>query len=98
MTATLSEREVLEALSGPELAGWRFEDGKITKRYRFPTFMEAIEFIVRLAEKAEDMNHHPHVENLFHHVTVALHSFAQNGITNKDLALAREIQSVEFPD
>lgn len=94
LTATLSEDEIQEALTGADLPGWRLEEGKIVKRYRFPTFMEAIQFIVRLAEKAEEANHHPHLENHFHHVAVALHTWAMNGITNKDLALAREIESV----
>ena len=94
----LSDEEVRAALAAGDLPGWRHDRGEIFKQYRFPTFLEAIGFITRLAEKAEAANHHPDLENHYDRVRVALHTWSENGITEKDLALAREIESVaELP-
>jgi 4a-hydroxytetrahydrobiopterin dehydratase len=93
--AALSEEEVRAALA--DLPGWRLGRGEIVRQYKFPTFREAIEFIVRLAEKAEAADHHPDLENHYNRVRVALHTWSENAITEKDLALAREIESVAEP-
>ena len=47
-----------------------------------------------MAEKAEAANHHPDLENHYNRVRVAIHTWSENGITQKDIALAREIESV----
>jgi 4a-hydroxytetrahydrobiopterin dehydratase len=67
------------------------------KNYKFPSFIEAIDFINRVAEKAEDANHHPDLENHYNRVRVALHTWNENAVTAKDIALAREIESVASP-
>ncbi len=91
--ARLSDDEVREALQR-DLPGWRLGDGEILKNYKFPSFMEAISFVDRLAEKAEAANHHPDLENHYNRVRVAIHTWSENAITTKDVALAREIESV----
>ena len=95
--AKLSDDEVRTAIER-DLPGWRMADGEILKNYKFPSFMEAIAFIDRLAEKAEAANHHPDLESHYNRVRVALHTWNENGITQKDIALAREIESVVSED
>jgi 4a-hydroxytetrahydrobiopterin dehydratase len=90
----LSTEQIEAALSDPRLPGWRLADGELIKNYKFPSFMDAIQFIVRLAEKAEAANHHPDIENHYNRVRVALHTWNEHAITPKDIALAREIESV----
>jgi 4a-hydroxytetrahydrobiopterin dehydratase len=92
VAATLADEEIRRALA--DLPGWRHDRGEIFKNYKFPAFPEAIAFIDRIAEKAEAANHHPDLENHYNRVRVALHTWSENGITEKDLALAREIESV----
>lgn len=92
--AKLTDDEIRTALE--RLPGWRHGDGEIVKNYKFPSFMEAIGFIDRLAEKAEAANHHPDLENHYNRVRVALHTWNENGITRKDIALAREIESLSI--
>jgi 4a-hydroxytetrahydrobiopterin dehydratase len=59
--------------------------------------MDAVAFINRLAEKAEAAGHHPDLENHYNRVRVALHTWSENAVTGKDLALARDIESVAQP-
>ena len=92
----LSDQEVRQAIDR-DLPGWRLADGEIIKNYKFPSFMEAIAFIDRVAEKAESANHHPELQNHYNRVRVAIHTWSENGITRKDIALAREIETVVQP-
>jgi 4a-hydroxytetrahydrobiopterin dehydratase len=90
----LSAEEISRALSSGALPGWRYDRGEIFKHYRFDTFMQAIAFIDRLAEKAEAANHHPDLENHYDRVRVGLHTWSESAVTEKDLMLAREIEAV----
>lgn len=55
--------------------------------------MEAIGFINRVAERAEAAGHHPDLVNHYNRVRVSLHTWSENAVTEKDLALAREIEA-----
>jgi 4a-hydroxytetrahydrobiopterin dehydratase len=89
----LSEDEVNHFLGRGDLAGWRFDRGEIFKNYKFPTFLDAVDFINRVAERAEAANHHPDLENHYNRVRIGLHTWSEDGITEKDIALAREIEA-----
>jgi 4a-hydroxytetrahydrobiopterin dehydratase len=89
----LSEEEIAEALQKGDLAGWRFDRGEIFKNYKFAKFLDAIDFINRVAERAEAANHHPDLENHYNRVRIALHTWDESGVTEKDIALAREIEA-----
>jgi 4a-hydroxytetrahydrobiopterin dehydratase len=89
----LSPEEIERALA-TDLPGWRYERGEIFKNFKFGSFMEAIEFIDSIASKAEAANHHPDLENHYNRVRVGLHTWSENAVTDKDIALAREIESV----
>jgi 4a-hydroxytetrahydrobiopterin dehydratase len=91
--SALSDEEIGEALQR-SLPGWRLSDGEIVKNFAFGSFMEAIAFIDRVAGKAEAANHHPDLTNHYNRVRVALHTWDENAITTKDIALAHEIESV----
>ena len=90
----LSDQDVAAWLASGDLPGWRLDRGEIFKTYQFETFMEAIAFIDRIAEKAEAANHHPDLENHYNRVRVALHTWNESAITDKDISLAREIESI----
>ncbi|MGH9021736.1 MAG: 4a-hydroxytetrahydrobiopterin dehydratase [Acidimicrobiia bacterium] len=92
----LSDDEVRSALTG--LPGWGLEgavakEQSIVKEFTFPNFVEAIAFINRLADRAEEANHHPDLENHYNRVKVGLRTYSAGGITQADLALAAEIEA-----
>ena len=91
--AGLTDEEIRTALV--DLPGWQYQTTPpaIFKQYTFPTFLDAIAFIDRLAEAAEEANHHPDLENHYNRVRVALHTWSENGVTEKDLALAHRIEA-----
>ncbi len=92
MPRALTDAEIQEALR--DLPGWKHEGKEIYKWFRFPGFPEAIEFLRRIVEPAERMNHHPDVENHYDRVRIGLHTWSDDAVTEKDVALAREIERV----
>jgi 4a-hydroxytetrahydrobiopterin dehydratase len=93
----LSQEEIEGMLASSDLPGWRRGEREIFKNFKFPTFLEAIGFINRVAEKAEAANHHPDLENHYNRVRIGLQTWNENAVTEKDLALARAIESVVNP-
>lgn len=89
---TLTDQQIDDALAG--LDGWERDGDAITKTYELDGFPEAIDFIGRIAPEAEDMNHHPEIRNVYATVEIRLTSHDAGGITQRDIDLARRIDTV----
>ena len=93
--APLSDEAVAKALG--DLNGWRHEQGKLCKRFRFGAFPEAISFIVRLSFDAERLNHHPEIANVYSTVDIALCTHdAGNRVTALDVEMAQAIERISW--
>ena len=77
-----------------ELDGWRREGDAILRDLRFPSFMDAIRFIDRVAVVAEEADHHPELTNVYWNVGIRLTTHDAGGVTMRDLDLARAIDAV----
>jgi len=77
-----------------ELPGWALHAGKLRREFRFGDFSEAFAFMTRVAMLAEHHAHHPDWSNVYNRVTIDLWTHDVGGITERDLALAREISRV----
>lgn len=82
-------RERLRALDG-----WELQGDQIRRELRFDTFMDAVGFINRVAELADEANHHPDLHNSYTSVTVSLTTHSEGGVTERDLDLAARIDGV----
>lgn len=93
MADPLSEQQLDEALE--ELEGWRTEDDKLKKQFKFDDFRQAVTFIVRLSFEAEDNMHHPEIFNVYNTVDIALTTHDAGGkVTEKDVNLAQTLDSL----
>jgi 4a-hydroxytetrahydrobiopterin dehydratase len=90
--ALLSDADIDQALGG--LPGWERAGDEIVKTYELPSFPAAIAFVTRVGFLAEKANHHPDLDVRWRKVKAALSTHDQGGITEKDVALAGEIESV----
>lgn len=77
-----------------DLDGWRREGDAILRDLRFPSFMDAIRFIDRVAVVAEEADHHPELTNVYWNVGVRLTTHDAGGVTTRDIDLARAIDAV----
>ena len=88
----MTAEAVHTALTDPALRSWSVRDGKLHREYRFPSFVDAFGFMTSVALRAEAMNHHPEWTNVYDRVTVSLTTHDSGGITDRDLALARQME------
>ncbi len=87
----LSEAEVREGLAG--LSGWELRDGRLRKRFQFRTFLRAIAFVNSVAYLAESAGHHPDITINYNRVTLRLITHSEKALTDRDFALAEEIEA-----
>jgi 4a-hydroxytetrahydrobiopterin dehydratase len=90
--AVLSQKEVQQRLS--ELPGWIFLDNSIERQFEFPDFGAAMKFVNRVAEAAEEANHHPDIDIRYNKVMMSLTSHDSGGVTARDLRLAKLIADI----
>jgi len=90
----LSEEQLHDLLI--ELPEWALKDGKLVRDWTLPTFVEAIAFVNRVAQLAEQAQHHPGIDIRYNLVQLALVSHDAGGITERDAQMARQL-SLAFP-
>ncbi|HUD69781.1 MAG TPA: 4a-hydroxytetrahydrobiopterin dehydratase [Acidimicrobiales bacterium] len=67
---------------------WARDGDKLRVEFQFPTFMDAIGFVVTVAENAERLNHHPDIDVRYTTVRLVVSTHDQGGLTELDLQLA----------
>ena len=75
-----------------ELPGWKLQDGWLRRKYStdgWPTTLMLVSAIGFLSEAAY---HHPDLEITWGKIWVKLKTHASGGITERDMALANEIE------
>jgi 4a-hydroxytetrahydrobiopterin dehydratase len=76
------------------LEDWRFFLKKLHGRFRTGSFVKGLELVTRITEAAEEANHHPDVVLTYPQVDVDLSSHDVDGVTSRDVALARRISAI----
>jgi 4a-hydroxytetrahydrobiopterin dehydratase len=76
------------------LPEWKLEGKEIVRRFEFPDFLAAMRFVNQVAEKAEKAGHHPDIDIRYNKVKLALISHDKGGLTERDVKMAREIDSI----
>jgi 4a-hydroxytetrahydrobiopterin dehydratase len=90
--AVLTDEQVDAAL--PDLDGWERADGALRRSVKFASFLAGIDAVRRVAEHAEAKDHHPDIDIRWRTVTFALVTHSEGGITDKDVAMARDIDGI----
>ena len=89
----LSDDEIAQRLAG--LTGWNREGDAITKEFVLAGFTEATQFIGKLAEPANAMDHHPDVQLYrYKRVKISLTTHSAGGLTQNDFDLAAKIDAL----
>jgi 4a-hydroxytetrahydrobiopterin dehydratase len=68
--------------------GWAEVDGALQREFVFRDFSEALAFVNRVGEAAEQANHHPDISIHWNRVTLRWWTHAQNAITGRDAEMA----------
>jgi 4a-hydroxytetrahydrobiopterin dehydratase len=86
MTQLLTDEEIATRLDGSD---WAREGDEIVREWKLADFAAAIAFVNRVAEVAEEANHHPDI--LLHgwnKVRLSMTNHSAGGLTETDFVLA----------
>jgi 4a-hydroxytetrahydrobiopterin dehydratase len=93
MTQLLEDDEIAARLRG---SAWEREGDEIVREWKLDDFAAAIAFVGRVAEVAEEANHHP---DIFVHgwnkVRLSLTNHSAGGLTETDFVLAGRFDGLE---
>ncbi len=93
--AALSKDEIRKTLKNmPE---WSHSGNAIHRKFTFKSFMPAIGFVNKVAEAAEQANHHPDIAINYSLVNISLSTHSESGVTQKDFQLAQAIDKIYSP-
>jgi 4a-hydroxytetrahydrobiopterin dehydratase len=90
-TPPLSEKEARALLPGVPL--WSLAEGstRLTRRFEFRDFVQAMEFVNRVAEIAESEGHHPDIAIHWNKVDLVLWTHAIGGLHENDFIVAAKV-------
>lgn len=67
----------------------------MVREFQFDAYLEGLQFVQRVAELAELLNHHPHITIDYSTVRISLQTHdAGNVVTEKDLEMASAINKL----
>ncbi|GAA1333524.1 4a-hydroxytetrahydrobiopterin dehydratase [Saccharothrix algeriensis] len=92
MAELLTDDQVTNALS--TLPGWRARDAALVRTVELASFAQAIQVVNRVAEIAENDDHHPDIDIRWRTLTFRCSTHSTGGITALDVSLAQEIDGV----
>ena len=75
---------------------WELEEAqtRLRRSFRFESFPEAIGFVNRVAELAEQEGHHPDFEIHYREVSLTLYTHAIGGLHENDFIMAAKIDQL----
>lgn len=88
----LTDPEIEQGLA--KVAGWKRDAHLIRKQYTFPSFPDALAFLVRLGFDCEAQDHHPDITVDYKRVTLGYWTHSEGGITEKDFTGAETADRV----
>lgn len=74
--------------------GWTLDKGQITRTFVAPSFAAGIARVVAVGFAAEKADHHPEITIRYTRITFALSTHDAKGITERDFALAAQIDAI----
>ena len=88
----LTEEQIAEGLS--DLPGWALSEGSLTYTAVCETPQAAINLVAAIGQAANSQDHHPDLLWSYDEVTLDLRSHDVDGVTRRDLRLARSISAL----
>jgi 4a-hydroxytetrahydrobiopterin dehydratase len=80
-----------------QVKDWKLADNALEKNFKLSNFRQAIEFINKVADIAEEENHHPNILLWgWNNVKLTLSTHAVKGLSEKDFVLASRIDQIKL--
>ena len=88
--------DALKKLQNQLNNGWQvLNEQKLEKEFKFPDFRQALAFVNRVGEIAEEQGHHPDVFFTWGQARIQIWTHSAKGLTENDFILAAKISELE---
>lgn len=77
-----------------ELLNWSGDMNSIRRKVEAPDFMTGIRIVDEVAAAADAADHHPDIDIRWRSLTFTLSTHSAGGVTERDIALARTIDTI----
>jgi len=93
MSTPLSAAAIASQLTA--LPGWSLnQQGALSRTFKQPNFLAGLIFVTQITSLTEAADHHPDVLLTYPAVTIMLITHDAGGLTEKDFALAKQIDAL----
>lgn len=89
----LSLNEINDGMK--DLKEWALEMDSISKVFAFQNFKQSLEFVNKVGEIAEKLNHHPDIFLQFDIVKLISTTRCDKGLSKKDFEFAKEVDKLD---
>jgi 4a-hydroxytetrahydrobiopterin dehydratase len=89
---SLSKQQAREMLN--EIPDWTLNDNSIERMFAFKDFKDSIDFVNKVAEIANEQDHHPDIHIYYNKVRIELTTHKIKGLSENDFILAAKINSI----
>ncbi len=77
-----------------DLTDWKNENNNLKKRFAFGNFAESLNFVNKVGEIAEKLDHHPDICFGWGFAEFSITTHDRGGLTEFDFALAEKIEKI----
>lgn len=74
-----------------ETPEWTFKENSIEREFKFRDFRKAVDFVNRVADIAEDEDHHPDIYIRYNKVRLELSTHNIGGLSRNDFIVAAKV-------
>jgi 4a-hydroxytetrahydrobiopterin dehydratase len=74
---------------------WELSEKRLKREFQFGDFHEAMRFVNRVAELANEQDHHPDIYIFYNRVLLTLSTHKIGGLSRNDFILAAQIDFLE---
>lgn len=85
----LDEDGILAGLR--EVSGWSVDGDQLNKTFTFDSYLAGVEFVVKVGNLAETLNHHPDIHLYWRKAVVSMTTHDVRGLSPYDFELAKLI-------
>ena len=89
----LSRNEIEQKIK--TLKNWSLEGDAMKKSWEFSDFKEAMKFINKVADLANELDHHPEMFNVYNKVELKFSTHDAGGLTDRDFKIAAAIDRLK---
>lgn len=90
----MSDEKAQEMLK--QTPGWEKKEKKIERTFEFKDFIEAMKFVNKVADLANQEDHHPDFHIHWNKVRLVLWTHAVGGLSENDFIMAAKVNEISF--